>query len=136
MIHPSAIVDSRAELGPGTKIGPYVVIEGPVVLGPNNEVQAHSILTGEVRIGAGNLIGYGTVIGGLPQDLGFDSNSSTRIEIGDANVIREHCTIHRGKKPGCATTIGSHKMLLFGSLLGHNSQIVNPVNLDNNVLHD
>src|SRR5260370_11420875 len=122
MIHPSAIVDPRAELGPGTKIGPYVVIEGPVVLGPDNEIQAHTILTGEVRIGAGNLIGYGTVIGGLPQDLGFDRNSSTRVEIGDGNVIREHCTIHRGTKPGSATSVGSHNILIDGAQPGHNSQ--------------
>jgi UDP-N-acetylglucosamine acyltransferase len=134
MIHPSAIVDSRAEVGPGTKVGPYVVIEGPVVIGPDNEIQAHSVLTGEVRIGARNLIGYGTVIGGLPQDLGFDRNSSTRVEIGDANVIREHCTIHRGTKPGSATTVGSHNMLMVGAHLGHNAQIGNHVILANNVL--
>src|SRR5260221_11419763 len=125
MIHPSAIVDSRAELGPGTKIGPYVVIEGPVVLGPNNEVQAHSILTGEVRIGSGNLIGYGSVIGGLPQDLAFDRNSSTRVELGDANVIREHCTIYRGTEPGRATLVGFTNALMVWPHLGLNSHIAN-----------
>jgi UDP-N-acetylglucosamine acyltransferase len=134
MIHPSAIVDSRAEVGSGTEIGPYVVIEGPVVIGPDNEIQAHAVVTGEVRIGAGNLIGYGSVIGGLPQDLGFDRNASTRVEIGDSNVIREHCTIHRGTKPGTATTIGSHNMLMVGAHLGHNAQIGNHVILANHVL--
>jgi UDP-N-acetylglucosamine acyltransferase len=134
MIHPSAIVDSRAELGPGTKIGPYVVIEGPAVIGPDNEIQAHAILTGEVRIGTGNLIGYGSVIGGLPQDFGFDRNSSTRVEIGDGNVIREHCTIHRGTKPGSATVIGSQNMFMVGAHLGHNAQIGNHAILANNVL--
>jgi UDP-N-acetylglucosamine acyltransferase len=134
MIHPSAIVDSRAELGPGTKIGPYAVIEGPVVIGPDNEIQAHAILTGEVQIGARNLIGYGSVIGGLPQDLGFDRDSSTRVEIGDDNVIREQCTIHRGTKPGSATTIGSHNMLMVGAHLGHNVEIGNHIIIANNVL--
>jgi UDP-N-acetylglucosamine acyltransferase len=134
MIHPSAIVDSRAEIGPGTKIGPYVVIEGQVIIGPDNEVQAHAILTGEVRIGTGNLIGYGSVIGGLPQDLGFDRDSSTRVEIGDSNVIREQCTIHRGTKPESATTIGSHNMLMVGAHLGHNVQIGDHIILANNVL--
>ena len=134
MIHPSAIIDSRAEIGPGTKIGPYVVIEGPIVIGPDNEIQAHAILNGEVRIGSGNLIGYGSVIGGLPQDLAFDRNSSTRVELGDGNVIREHCTIHRGTEPGSATIVGSHNMLMVGAHLGHNAQIGNHVILANNVL--
>jgi UDP-N-acetylglucosamine acyltransferase len=134
MIHPTAIVDSRAEIGPGTQIGPYVVIEGPVVVGADNEIQAHAIITGEVRIGTRNLIGYGTVIGGLPQDLAFDRSCSTRTEIGNDNVIREHCTIHRGTKPASATTIGSHNMLMVGAHLGHNTQIGNHVILANNVL--
>lgn len=134
MIHSTAVVDSRAEVGPGTKIGPYVVIEGPVVIGQDSEIQAHAIVTGEVRIGAGNLIGYGCVIGGLPQDLGFDRNASTRVEIGDNNVIREHCTIHRGTKPESATIIGSHNLLMVGAHLGHNAQIGNHVILANNVL--
>jgi UDP-N-acetylglucosamine acyltransferase len=134
MIHPTAIVDPQAEIGTGTKVGPYVVIEGPVVIGPDSEIQAHAILAGEVRIGAGNLIGYGSVIGGLPQDLGFDRNASTRVEIGDSNVIREHCTIHRGTKPDSATTIGSHNLLMVGAHLGHNTQIGSHVIIANNVL--
>jgi UDP-N-acetylglucosamine acyltransferase len=134
MIHPTAIVDARAEIGPGTVIGPYAVIEGPVVVGANNEIQAHAIITGDVQVGTGNLIGYGSVIGGLPQDFGFDRNSSTRIEIGDNNVVREHCTVHRGSKPGTATVIGSHNMFMVGVHLGHNALIGNYAVLANNVL--
>jgi UDP-N-acetylglucosamine acyltransferase len=134
MIHPTAIIDSRAEIGSGTEIGPYVVIEGPVVIGPDNEIQAHAILTGELRIGTKNFIGYGSVIGGLPQDLAFDRKSSTRTELGDSNVIREHCTIHRGTKPGTATTVGSHNLLMVGAHLGHNTQLGNHVIVANNVL--
>jgi UDP-N-acetylglucosamine acyltransferase len=134
MIHPTAIVDPRAEIGPGTEIGPYVVIEGPAVIGADNEIQAHAIVTGEVRIGTGNLIGYGSVIGGMPQDLAFDRKCSTRTELGDRNVIREHCTIHRGTKPGSATIIGSRNMLMVGAHLGHNAQIGDDVILANNVL--
>lgn len=134
MIHPTAIIDSRAEVGPGARIGPYVVIEGPVVIGSDTEIQAHAIVTGEVWIGTGNLIGYGSVLGGWPQDLGFDRHSSTRLEIGDGNVIREHCTIHRGTEPGSATIVGSHNMLMVGAHLGHNTRIGNHAVLANNVL--
>src|SRR5260221_11676889 len=125
MIHPSAIIDSRAEIGPGAKIGPYVVIEGPIVIGPDNEIQAHAILTGEIRIGSGNVIGYGSDIGGLPQDLAFDRNSSTRVELGDGKVIREHCTIHRRTGPRSATIVGSHNLLMVGAHVGNNAQTTN-----------
>src|SRR3982074_1312553 len=121
MIHPSAIIDSRAEIGPGTKIGPYVVIEGPIVIGPDNEIQAHAIMTGEGRIGSGNLIGYTSVIGARPHELARDRSSSTREAPGDGNVIREHCTIHGGTEPGSATIIGSPNMLMVGAHLGHNA---------------
>ena len=134
MIHPTAVIDPRAEIGSGTEIGPYAVIEGPVFIGPDNEIQAHAILTGEVRLGTKNFVGYGTVIGGLPQDLAFDRSSSTRVEIGDNNVIREHCTIHRGTKPDTATTVGSHNLLMVGAHLGHNTELGNHVILANNVL--
>ena len=33
MIHPTAIVDSKAEIGEGVVIGPYSVIEKDVIIG-------------------------------------------------------------------------------------------------------
>ena len=36
-IHPTAIVSTEAEIGPGVSIGPYTVIEGDVVIGDRTE---------------------------------------------------------------------------------------------------
>ena len=45
-IHPTAIVDPRAEIDASADIGPYVVIDGPVVVGAGTRVLAHAVLTG------------------------------------------------------------------------------------------
>ena len=43
------------------------------------------------------------------------------VEIGDNNVLREYCTIHRGTKEGTNTRVGSNNLLMVGSHLGHNT---------------
>ncbi len=134
MIHSSAIVDAKAELGTEIEIGPGVIIEGPVQVGSGTRVEAHAVLSGDVRIGQDNRIGYGAIIGSYPQDLSFDPKSRTGIRIGEKNVIREYATIHRGTKEGTWTVLGSNNLLMVGAHVGHNAQIGNGVILANNVL--
>jgi UDP-N-acetylglucosamine acyltransferase len=134
MIHPTAVIDSRAELEADVEIGPYVVIEGPARVGSGTLVQAHAVLSGQVSIGKNNQIGYGAVIGSFPQDLSFLPGTNSSVEIGDDNIIREYCTIHRGTKEGTKTIVGSHNFLMVGAHMGHNSKIGNYVILANNAL--
>ena len=74
------------------------------------------------------------MIGAVPQDLSFDPNANSGVEIGENNVIREYCTIHRGTKEGSNTFIGSNNLLMVGAHLGHNARIGSNVILANNVL--
>ncbi len=134
MIHHTAIIDPKAEIASDAVIGPYVLIEGTVQIGSGTEVQGHAVITGTVQIGKNNRIGYGTVIGSLPQDLSFDPKANSGIEIGDNNVLREYCTIHRGTKEGTVTRIGSNNLLMVGAHLGHNTRLGDSVILANNVL--
>jgi UDP-N-acetylglucosamine acyltransferase len=134
MIHPTAVVDSRAQIDTDALVGPYALIEGPVQISSGTEIQGHAVITGTVRIGKNNRIGYGAVIGAFPQDLSFDPNATSGVEIGENNVIREYCTIHRGTKEGSNTLIGSNNLLMVGAHLGHNVRIGNNVILANNVL--
>lgn len=133
MIHPSAIIDSSAEIGSGTTIGPGVLIEGPVRIGPDCDVRAHAVITGHTTIGARNQIGYGAIIGSEPQDLSY-KGAETYVRIGDDNTIREYSTIHRGTKEGSATVIGSHCFLMAGAHVAHNCEVQDHVILVNNVL--
>jgi UDP-N-acetylglucosamine acyltransferase len=133
-IHPSALVDPAAQLGAGVEIGPFAVIGACAVIGDNCTIQAHAVLEGPVKMGSGNFVGYGAIIGALPQDLGFDRKIQSLVEIGNGNTIREYCTIHRGSTEGSATRIGDDNFLMVGNHLGHDCTIGNGVVMANDCL--
>ena len=133
-IHPSAIVDPVAKIGEDVSIGPCAVVGADVVIGERSTIQSHVVLEGSVTIGRGNFIGHGAVIGALPQDLSFSPERKTSVQIGDDNVIREHCTIHRGSPDGSVTRIGHKNFLMVGAHVGHNCEIGNNVIIANNCL--
>lgn len=133
MIHPTAIVDSRAQVDATAEIGPYAVIDAHVALGPNCVVGPHVHLTGHTVIGAGNRFHTGAVIGDAPQDLKYHGEP-TGLRIGDHNVFRENVTVHRSAKLDEETVIGSHNFLMAGSHVGHNAVIGNHVILANGAL--
>ena len=110
-IHPTASVDADARLEEGVTIGPYAVVESAVHIGRGTEVRAHAVVKRYTTLGQGNVVHEGAVLGGEPQDLSFAGGESY-VRIGDDNRIREGVTIHRGNKPGAATTIGSRCFLM------------------------
>jgi UDP-N-acetylglucosamine acyltransferase len=134
VIHPTALIDPEARLGENVTVGAYAVIEGPAEVGDGCTIQAHAILTGRVVLGQENVIGYGAVIGGYPQDLGFKPETKSEVRIGSRNRIREHCTIHRGSKEGGATSVGDDCYLMAGTHLGHDVRVGDRVITANNVL--
>ena len=50
-IHETAIVDPKAQLGEGVKIGPYSIIGPDVKLGARVELISHVNLSGNTKIG-------------------------------------------------------------------------------------
>jgi len=121
-IHPTAVVDPAARIGPGCRIGPHAVIDGHVVLGPGCEVGPGAYITGHTSIGARNRIHAGAVLGDSPQDLKYDG-APTRLRIGDDNTFREHVTIHRSSRPDHDTVIGNGNLFMAGSHVGHNCHL-------------
>lgn len=134
MIHPTAIIDSAAQIDPSVEIGPYVIIAGPAQIAAGCRIEAHAQLVGDVRVGRGCVIGRAAVIGDTPQDLSFDATTKSGVLIGENNVIREHVTIHRSNKPGCFTTIGDGNFLMVGCHLGHDVIVGNKNVIANAVL--
>jgi UDP-N-acetylglucosamine acyltransferase len=133
-IHQTAIVDAAAQIGAEVEVGAYSIIGAGAIIGEKSVIQSHVVIEGAVKMGAGNFIGYGAIIGSTPQDLGFKSEIKSGIDIGKGNVIREHCTIHRGATEGSATVIGDRNFFMVGAHLGHDCRIGNGVVIANNSL--
>jgi UDP-N-acetylglucosamine acyltransferase len=133
-IHPTAIVDSAAQIADDVEVGPFSVIGPQVAIGDKTIVQSHVVIEGEVKIGADNFIGHGAVIGAPPQDVLFSPERKTKVAIGNNNIIREYCTIHRGTAEESATKIGDKNFLMAGAHIGHNCEIGNNVIIANNCL--
>ncbi len=104
LIHPTAIIEDEVDLGPHCEIGAYAVIKRFTRLGARNRVYEHA------------------VVGGEPQDVKFNGEQSF-LEIGDDNIIREFCTLHRASGEGQTTRIGSHNFLMVGVHVAHNCTI-------------
>ena len=122
MIHPSAIVDPRAEVDPAADIGPYAIVEGAARIGAGTRLWPHAVVTGGAVLGERNEVHCGAVLGHLPQDLAF-AGGETGLRIGDGNVFREHAEVHRGTKAGTETVIGDRNYFMTRSHVAHNCVI-------------
>jgi UDP-N-acetylglucosamine acyltransferase len=132
-IHPTAVIDPKAEIESDVEIGPYVVIEGRVKIKRGTRVMAHACLMGWTEIGADNEIHPGAVLGDAPQDKAY-GGEETYLKIGDHNIFREHVQIHRGTAAGSSTIIGSDNFLMATSHVGHNCQLGDEIVLANGAL--
>lgn len=132
-IHPTAIVNSGAQLGANVTIGPYCVIEADVKIGDNTLIGPHVTILPYTTIGAGCNIHANAVLGDLPQDTGF-KDAVSYVRIGANCVIREGVTIHRGTKPETETVAGDGCYLMANSHLAHNVRLGNGVILANGAL--
>jgi UDP-N-acetylglucosamine acyltransferase len=104
-IHPAALIESGARLGAGCIIHPYAMIRRQCVLGDGVVVHPFA------------------VVGGDPQDLGFDVANDSTVHIGARTIIREHVTISRATRPGGATEIGADCFLMAACHVAHDCRI-------------
>ena len=133
-IHSTALVEPGARIGAEVEIGPFSVIGPQAMIGEKTIVQSHVVIEGNVAIGTDNFVGHGAIIGAPPQDLSFSLERNTKVEIGNDNIIREYCTIHRGSPEGSVTKICDKNFLMAGVHIGHNCAIGNNVVIANNCL--
>lgn len=133
MIHPTAIVDPRAEIDATADVGPYVVIEGPVRVGPRTRLMPHVVLKGDTHLGADNVLHAGVVLGDAPQDLAY-RDAPSGLRIGDRNVFREFSQVHRGTQPDTVTVLGDGNFLMVNAHVAHNCRIGSRVIVANGAL--
>jgi len=132
VIHPTAIVSPLAKLGNNVRIGPYCVVGAHVELGDDCILHSHVVLEGHSTFGRGNEFFPFAVVGGKTQDLKY-TGEPTYLEVGDHNVFRENCTVHRGTHEDLPTRIGSNNLLLCYSHVAHDCQLGNHIILSNSV---
>ncbi len=131
MIHPTAIIDSKAEISEGVEIGPYSVIEKNVLIGEGTKIGPHVVIREGTEIGKGCQVSQFASIGEAPQSVGY-KGEKTFLQIGDHNIIREFVTLHRGTvKGGGKTVIGNENFIMAYSHVAHDCQIGNQVVMAN-----
>ena len=130
-IHPTAIVDAKAQIGAGTIVGPYCVIAADVTLGPECWLQHHVTLCGPTRAGARNKFYAYCSIGQQTQDLKYQGEP-TYLEIGNENTFREFVTINRSTSSDGKTRIGNCGNFLAYSHIGHDCTVGDGVIFSNN----
>jgi len=132
-IHPTAIVDPKAELAESVVVGPYAIISGKAQIGPETKIGPYSLIEGPCKIGSHNHIGAYVNIGGSPQHVGY-KGEATELEIGNVNIFREQVTIHRGTVQGRGkTSIGHFCMLMIGVHIAHDCVLGDAVIMANYV---
>ena len=119
MIHPTAIIDSSANIDSDVEIGPYSVIGKDVNIGSGTTIGAHVTIDPFVSIGLNCRIFHHAAIGAIPQSLKFDGEK-TFVKIGQGTIIREFVTIHRGTGfGGGLTEIGEENFLMAYTHIAH-----------------
>jgi len=130
-IHPTALVDARAQVAPSAEVGPYCVVGGEVEIGAGTRLVAHVYVDGRTRLGEGNVFYPYSTVGVASQDLKYKGEAS-ETRIGNGNKIREFVTIHRGTAGGgMVTSMGDENLLMAYVHVAHDARIGNHVVLAN-----
>ncbi len=123
IIHPTAIIGPKTELGENVHVGPYAIIEGEAFIDSGTQIGAHVYIDRYTHIGKNCLISPFAAIGTPPQDKRY-KGEKTEVIIGDENVIREYVTINRGTTEGRGKTqIGNQNMLMAYCHIAHDCQV-------------
>ena len=133
LIHATAIIDPSAVIAADVEIGPYSIVGADVELGSGTKVEPHVVIKGPTYIGRNNHIFQFSSVGEACQDMKYNGEP-TCLKIGDHNVIREGCTLHRGTiQDSGVTKIGNHNLLMANVHVAHDCILGDHVIVANNV---
>ncbi|MCB1652229.1 MAG: acyl-ACP--UDP-N-acetylglucosamine O-acyltransferase [Alphaproteobacteria bacterium] len=131
-IHPTAIIETGAQVAEDVIIGPYCVIGPHVKIAAKVCLKSHVVVEGRTHIGEGTTIYPFASIGAAPQDLKYAGEDSQLI-IGKNNTIREHVTMNPGTKDGgMITRVGDNGLFMMACHVAHDCQVGNNVIMANN----
>jgi UDP-N-acetylglucosamine acyltransferase len=131
-IHPTAIVDPKAQLADGVTVGPYAVIGPEVSVGAGTTIGAHCVIEGRTRIGENNRIWQFCSLGAAPQDKKY-AGEPTELVIGNGNTIREFCTFNVGTVQDAGVTrVGDDNWIMAYVHIAHDCQVGSHTIMANN----
>ncbi len=132
MIHPTAIIDPRAQIDTSVEVGPYTIIKNNVQIGKGTVIGSHVSIDPFVTIGEDCRIFQYASVGATPQDLKY-KGEETYLKIGRGTVIREFATINRGTEGGGGITeVGEDNFLMAYTHVAHDCKTGKRVILANN----
>jgi UDP-N-acetylglucosamine acyltransferase len=132
MIHPTAIVDPKANIGQNVKIGPYCIVGPKVTLHDDVELISHVCIAGQTAIGARTVIFPFASIGHVPQDKKYEGEES-KLLIGEDNRIREYATMQPGTSgDNMLTKVGDRGLFMAGTHVAHDCVVGDDVVMANN----
>ena len=132
MIHPTAIVDPKAELDANVEIGPYSIVAGNVSIGSGTVIGPHAMIEPYTSIGPDCMIYQYASVGAAPQAIKF-KGEITYLKIGRGTTVREFVTINRGTEfGGGVTEVGENNLLMAYSHVAHDCKTGRDVILANN----
>jgi len=131
-IHPTALVDPKAELAADVEVGAYSIVGPGVALGAASVLGPHVVITGRTRLGARNRVFQFASLGEIPQDRKY-AGEPTTTTIGDDNVFREFVTINAGTAQDRGDTrIGDGNLFLAYTHVAHDCVVGNQTTFSNN----
>src|SRR5437867_12135027 len=111
-VHPTAIVDSRAELDSSVEVGPYCLLGAGGKIGKESKIHSHAVIQGRTTLGDGNEDLPFATIGSIPQDLKYNGEPSELL-IGNRNTIREYVSLNPDTAgAGMVTRLGDRNLLM------------------------
>ena len=132
MIHPTALIDPKAELADDVEVGAFTIIGAKVRIDAGTRIRSHVVLTGRTTIGKNNHIFQFASLGEQPQDKKY-AGEDTELIIGDNNTIRELCTFSRGSEQGGGITrIGDNCWIMACVHIAHDCILGSDIIMANN----
>ncbi|MDX1670158.1 MAG: acyl-ACP--UDP-N-acetylglucosamine O-acyltransferase [Limnobacter sp.] len=132
-IHPTAVIDSKAQLADDIEVGPFCVVGPHVSIDSGCKLGPHTIVSGHTTIGKDNTFHGSATIGGDPQDKKY-KGEPTQLTIGERNTIREYCTINTGTvQDGGLTSVGNDNWIMAYVHIAHDCHVGNQTIIANSV---
>lgn len=125
IIHPTAIIEGRVELGSNNFIGPFCRISGPVEIGDNNYFDSFVSIGSPPQDDMFSLENHLSFLSGKSEF----TNEDSLICIGSGNFFREFVTVH--KPILTLTSIGDGNYFMTQAHVPHDALIHNRVKFAN-----